>query len=257
MGLFDSGGGLLGAGLAVGGGLLTATGVGAGVGIPMMAGGLGMIGASMTNEAQTGAAIRAAEISQDSANAQMAFQERMSNSAYQRAMADMEKAGLNPMLAYQQGGASSPTGTSITAPMPQMQNTLGAGLSSALDSLKLQNELRNSESNRALQSASANAAITQAQANLATARATGLKGDQLQKTMKSVETEAEYLRQKREIDLKMLPVDSALDRIGTGMGVINKGMDVKRKLTPRFPKRGTGTTSDGTNFNLNTGEIIP
>lgn len=63
------------------------------------------------------------------AREQMAFQERMSNSSYQRAMADMKLAGVNPMLVINKGGASTPGGASATMSNPSAP--MGAAISSA------------------------------------------------------------------------------------------------------------------------------
>lgn len=73
-----------------------------------------------------------ADFNAEQAQIQRDWQERMSNTAYQRAMTDMSKAGLNPILAYSQGGAQVPGGAAATVGGAQMSSASSQMASSGL-----------------------------------------------------------------------------------------------------------------------------
>lgn len=117
----------------------------------LLSGGLALLGGILGNSqsAENTSSANAANLRV--AREQMNFQERMSNSAYQRAMADMGKAGLNPILAYQQGGASSPNGASIQMQAPNYQDPLAPAVSSAVDTYNRTSTVRQASQGLALQ----------------------------------------------------------------------------------------------------------
>jgi len=89
-------------------------------------------GAYLAYKGQTDANTRNVALARE----QMKFQERMSSTAYQRGMADMRKAGLNPMLAYMQGGASTPGGQTA-----KTEDVLGPAVSSAMHLTRFKKEI--------------------------------------------------------------------------------------------------------------------
>lgn len=66
--------------------------------------------------ATVGSALLGQKSAKRRASEQMDYQTDMSNTAYQRVMEDMRKAGLNPILAGKLGGASTPSGAMAATP---------------------------------------------------------------------------------------------------------------------------------------------
>ena len=149
---------------------------------PLVGGALSLVGGNSANSAN-----------KQMAREQMDFQADMSNTSYQRAAADMKLAGLNPMLAYSQGGASSPSGSTA-----QMQNALGSAVSSAmqyrqmnaeLDNLRSQNA--NIKSQTALNEALKVSAKKDAELKSTSARVANANANLLQSQLPGLRNEAE------------------------------------------------------------------
>jgi hypothetical protein len=173
---------------------------------------------------------------QQMAQNQMNFQSDMSNSSYQRAVEDMKKAGLSPMLAYQQGGASTPGGASAT-----MDNVLGNATNTAIASANAIQDLRN----KGEQEKSLIAGIENTEANTANTRA-----DTVNKILTAPNISAENKRILADIALKNTTAD-----LNSAMAYNQKNLLAP---SPRIWARGLEEAGEAFNkIKANPGALVP
>lgn len=173
------------------------------------------------------------------AKRQMDFQERMSNTAHQREMEDMRRAGINPLLSAKHGGAVSPSGAS--APSPDFAGSINSASRLLMDKQMQAAQIRDINSAATLKDAQTNDVFaTQADR-------IDLMIAQREKTLqdskvgfqqeKNLRAELEVLRAQRD-NIRAQTASTLADSekkklIGTGFGIGNKIVDWFKKKDAR------------------------
>lgn len=171
--------------------------------------GTGLLNAKSTKDANQ------ANIEQS--QAQMAFQERMSNTSHQREVADLKAAGLNPILSAH-GGASSPGGAAAQIQPTDTAGALKSGISNAMAYKQLQAELENKRANTMLTLASENK--TRMDTQTATTNAI-MADNELIKQQAGLSDEVDAIINRKKWDKSYGDIDALGKRLGQGMGLIN------------------------------------
>lgn len=189
---------------------------------------------------------------------QQEYQTKMSNTAYQRSTADMKAAGINPMMAVQQGGASTPSASAIAAQQVRVESeqrgeALKAAAQSAMEIMRLDRELKQSDSQIELNRAAQKTEETKQVLNQNTAaevanKTVGSLYDAYRKKaeLPALEAEAALRTDQANTDRKFVKYDSGAKRLEQGVGIVGKALDAaKPRVKFNVPGKRPAGRGDG------------
>lgn len=238
--------------------------------LPVVAAASPWLAPAITGGASFAGNLLSSAFANHSANKQMDFQERMSNTSHQREVADLKKAGLNPILSARLGGSSTPPGSA--APTPDFSSSARAALDATQvrSSIKLQEaQARNldvqSLDTTATQASRIDGLLASAHAQLESGNLSAAQKDMVRGQIKSLALQRELLQSQVNLSRNSEgessasskffrgPLGSAaiarrhLGNVGMGVSSAKDAWDkysapVSRFLKKRFPGSQPGAT---------------
>jgi len=220
--------------------LLAAAGIGAAGSIG--AGIANFFGQQSANETNWDMFVSNQAFNQANINSAREYDYNMQNSAVQRRRADMEKAGINPMLA---AGDAAGTGTppiTNAGSGPPAQNTMSGmspAIANALQAVSIANDLKTADSERTLKGAQAAAAISQSNRENSTAALNAKQGKVLDATFGATKAKADTEESGAIIDKQYQSTKKLLEIISQGSGIArDSGFAIESILNAAQPGKG-------------------
>lgn len=199
----------------------------------LVMGGAGMVGSYLTGQSNAKAA-------SDAADKQIYWQDKWRKDQYQTTVKDLEAAGLNPNLAYQNGGAGTPSGSAMYAEKDNPLEQLGG---SAIQYASMKKDLEKKQGEIDLAGQMAATQKTQQALNASSAKAAeataakSMTEKQLMDIKKpAIQTESELQQKENQLRNKTLYIDYGAEKLNQAMGLYNSAKSINIKSVP-IPRR--------------------